>query len=453
MHACQKNTVVVSQISDHGRGRDRDEASRFCLTAGRGIVLSLLAAMFLRPAVMAEEFSLNESLKAGRLADSEAQLKQLLEKQPKDQQARFSLGLVQFLQAVEQLGQDHYRYGLLSRRNIGVMLTRLPIPTNPEPQAISYKDARQIIQRFLDQLQLAERTLAVVERSNIRLPLDIGLASLDLNGDGKAEENETLWHIAQAIQNPRRTTRTPPESLSTVLDAADVPWLQGYCHLLSAVGEIMLAYDWKDQFERTAHLFYPQVDTPYTFLVDESRQVSPPVAFQNLADVVAFLHTINYQPVEPARMKVALQHLESMITLSRETWTLIDAETDDDHEWLPGQHQKSSTFGIPISADVSRSWREFLDEADALLQGKHLAPFWRGVPGGRITSPDRFHSTLGINVRRLFTDPIRFDLALWIQGTGLASVLEEGTITPIDKWASINSAFRGEFFRFFVWIN
>ena len=47
------------------------------------------------------------------------------------------------------------------------------------------------------------------------------------------------------------------------------------------------------------------------------------------------------------------------------------------------------------------------------------------------------HPELGINVRKIFTDPQRFDLALWLQGTGLHPFLEKGERTKGETWMEI----------------
>src|SRR5947209_14241363 len=55
----------------------------------------------------------------GKLADGEKALKGQLEKEAGDDQARFGLGVVQFLQTFEHLGQSLYRYGLRTETAAG----------------------------------------------------------------------------------------------------------------------------------------------------------------------------------------------------------------------------------------------------------------------------------------------------------------------------------------------
>ncbi len=87
-------------------------------------------------------------------------------------------------------------------------------------------------------------------------------------------------------------------------------------------------------------------------------------------------------------------------------------------------------------------WKNFLDEFESILQGKKLAPFWRG------NDPKR-----GINVRRVFTEPHTFDLVLWVQGSAAAPFLEQGEISSPQTWNRINRVFGGEFIGFAMWFN
>ena len=53
-----------------------------------------------------------------------------------------------------------------------------------------------------------------------------------------------------------------------------------------------------------------------------------------------------------------------------------------------------------------------LDDAEAVLEGRKLVPYWR--------------FTKGINLKRVFTEPKPFDLVLWLAGPGVRPYLEAG---------------------------
>ena len=72
----------------------------------------------------------------------------------------------------------------------------------------------------------------------------------------------------------------------------------------------------------------------------------------------------------------ALHHLEEVTKLSRQSWKAILAETDDDHEWLPGPKQNGPFGGARLTEEMIGGWFAFLDEVDLILAGKKLLPFW-----------------------------------------------------------------------------
>ena len=82
-------------------------------------------------------------------------------------------------------------------------------------------------------------------------------------------------------------------------------------------------------------------------------------------------------------------------------------------------------------------WLETLDEAEQVLQGKKLIPFWRGKAGER-----------GVNLRRVFTEPRTFDPIEWVQGTAAVPYLEKGPLTKLGDphmGDRLNKAFGGPF--------
>ena len=379
-------------------------------------------------------------LSAGTLKQGDDELSQRLLDEPSDQQARFGLGVLRFIRAVERLAQAEYRHGVRNRAaNMNVPFLRIPLPVNPEPEKLSYAQARRVLQTFLDDLAQAEKTLSEV-RGEVKLPLHFGRLRLDLDGNGQATEDEALWNIFVRL-NPaaRGIEREQVEQFQITFDTADVAWLRGYCHLLSALGEIVLAHDMQDLFERTAHLFFPRPETPYDFLLTGPKVID---FFNNdLSDIIALIHLIHWRVAEPERMRAAHGHLLQVLELSRVTWRALAAETDDDREWIPSTKQTGVIPGISINAEMAEGWQAFLNEAEAILQGKKLLPFWRS-PDGR-----------GINLRRVFHEPQTLDLVLWIQGSGAAPFLEVGPRTEIESWRELNDAFGGQFVGFALWFN
>lgn len=407
------------------------------------VILSLVFSIALAPAALAQTTKpadrVDELFISGDLKSAEAGLEKLVKADPKDDHARFGLGTVQVLRAVEGLFQTLHSYGFMqtSPAGLDVMPRSLFSPTE-SPKAVSAADVRRLLVTWTEQLGRAEKTLSAIKSPDVKMPLHFGLIRLDLNGDGKSEDGEALWRVFGAVSGDRVEV-DDATSFVVGLDAADAEWLRGYCHLLMAMSEFMLAHDGGDLFDHTAQLFFPKAKTPFPFLC-EGKHVFDAYGI-DIADAVAFIHLINLPVSESPRMKAALEHLQAMTDQSRKMWKLAMAETDDDHEWIPNPKQHSVLPGVRVTLEMVDGWKVFLDEVDAILAGKKLIPFWRGS------------GEQGVNVRRFFTEPTRFDLVLWVQGSAAAPYLEKGPQTKSETWEGLMRLFRGNFIGFAIWFN
>jgi hypothetical protein len=343
------------------------------------------------------------------------------------------------VRAVEHLGQSLYRFGLRSEvgQRLNIPFARLPIPTNPKPEKITYADVRKIAQNFIDDLARAEATLAAIQDEQVKLPLRVGLVRLDLKGDGEASES-LVTLAARILGGPANVFRD--QEVLVVFDRGDVAWMRGYCHLLMALAEIGLAYDGQELFDSTAHVFFARPKTPHKFLKTLKSEGGGGIwdlGGVDIVDVIAGIHLLRMPIKEKSRMKTALVHLEKVVALGKESWRFILAETDDDHEWIPNPKQKGA-LNIRVTQQMVDRWLDFLDESEALLAGKRLVPFWRGA------------EKRGVNLRRVFTEPRAFDVVLWVQGTAATPYLEEGELTKPAVWNGLMRVFQGDFFSFAV---
>ncbi len=357
-----------------------------------------------------------------------------LEKHPDDSQAQFGLGVAEFLSAVEKLGQNFYRYGLRDTSDsLGswLPLLRLPVPENAKPEPLSYAASRQILQTFIDDLTIAEASLAKVADPSVKLPLHVTDIQLDFVGNG--QQPVALSEILRRM----RTIRDGRE-LMIAFDQADATWLRGYCNLLSAMCEFALAHDGEELFNSTAHVFFRGPESPLTFL-QQGKHVYR-YGETDISDLIAFVHLIRMPVIEPERMNSVLHHLENVLSLSGEMWQQVQDETDDDREWIPNTKQ-SGVLGIAVTQDMIDRWLIATKEGLEVLQGQRLIPFWRG------------DGELGVNLRKVFTEPTAFDLVLWIQGSAAAPYLEKGEMTRPEVWTQLLQVFRGDFVVFAIWFN
>lgn len=402
----------------------------------------LVALASLRPAFaepLAERYLLE-----GKLTEGEAAIVAHLKSNPKDDEARFGLGAIQFLLTFEHLGASLHKYGLRSERAFpgAPREIRELLPQNESPQEISNADARTIVQTFVDDLTKAEATLAAIQSDTVKLPLHVGLIRVDIFGQGKPVNAAFVLGRAEAD-----LPDDPVKSFVIGFDRGDVHWLRGYCHFLCGCGELMLAVDSQEWFDCTAHLFFEKVASPHKFLQEERRDLEGLARFDRplISDIIAFIHLLRFPLKDAARMEASLAHFEAMIDQSQTMWTHYQAEMDDDHEWIPNPRQKG-VLQIEVSEEMVKTWLDTVAEADQVLQGKKLIPFWRGEKAKR-----------GVNLRRVFTEPRMIDPVLWVQGTAATPYLEEGPITDFatpDTLRRLSDTFGGaNFFGFAFWFN
>src|SRR4029079_13412693 len=179
-------------------------------------------------------------LRAGELKELSAELSARLTQTPADSEARFALGATQFLIAVEHLSPSMYRFGLEpTRASTNMPFFRFPVPVNPKPEHLTYEQMREVFQNAVADFAVAEATLAALGKEDIKLRMAIGLARLDLDGDGKATENETLWRVFDATLGGGNFAAQQAERFIVSFDRGDAAWLRGYGHLLGAILEFM----------------------------------------------------------------------------------------------------------------------------------------------------------------------------------------------------------------------
>ena len=418
---------------------------RKALCAVAVLALALAAGRAPAAAPLAEKYLLD-----GKLADGAKALQDRLKEDPKDDQARFGLGVVQFLQTFEHLGGSLHKYGLRTEKSFLHPPPQLKefLPQNPNPETLTYAAARQIVQTFIDDLVKAEATLAVVKDPDVKVPLHVALIKIDPFGQGKPISAAFLFGRLDGMSDE---ARKQAENLVIGFDRGDVSWLRGYCHILAAWGELLLAVDGQEAFECSAPLLFEKVDTPHTFLMENRRSFDQAgFGWEDhplWSDVISFFHHMaRLQIKEPARTKAALEHLEAGVAQAKDMWKYILAETDDDNEWIPNPHQ-TGVLGVKVTQEMVDSWLETLDEAEQILKGKKLIPFWRGDDKER-----------RVNLRRVFTEPRTFDAFDWVQGTAATPYLEKGPLTKLADprmGDRLNKAFGGpfQFIGFGFWFN
>ncbi len=394
-------------------------------------------------------------LESGKLDDAERSLAARLAANAGDDEARFGLGMVLFARAIENFSQHHYRHGLQPAAGSIFPFLRMPVPENPQPQRLTYEAQRAALQSFLDGLAAAEAALSPLGQGDVKIVLDLEQVRLNITGTPDGAQ-ATLMDILRTVSMvplpdmpaqpdgslpPPGSAPEAPVPFEVAFDRADAIWLKGYCRLLSAALETVLAYDWSASFARAGSLFYPHLGADAEPIPsDFDALLGGTGSAAVVADTIAMFHEIRWPVAEAARMRRAREKLKAVVAASRECWAAIVAETDDDREWIPAPRQKSAAMpSMVITQERLDVWLAALGDFDAVLDGRKLVPHWRMAKG--------------INLRRVFDEPAPFDLVLWATGHAALPYLEDGPVIPAESWQVWQSVFDGDFLLFAAYFN
>ncbi len=412
------------------------------MNALRNALCGLALSTLLFAPAKAEPVDFQNLLSQGQVAVARDRLEQALKEHPEQHELRFELALTHFLVTLEGSSQSLFGFGIDTSSVGGFLrILRLSVEANPNPKPVSNKALRQVLLDLKNGLDRTSGILAEIpDSSKLKLPLKVGQIRLDLDGNGEYTEQESFARVLDRMTGMSPSTDvSQAKSLEGHFDVADVRWLEGYCHLASGILEIVLAYDTQRLFDHSAHMFFPRAETPYPFLTTGHGSE------WELVDFAALVHTLNLPILDADGLKRSLNHFEQLTSLSRRSWKCIAAENDDDFEWLPGPGQHSIWQEATVTPEMVATWHFFLDEADLILAGKRLLPFWRNRNG---RNPGE-----GVNLRQVFLKPTRLDAVYWLEGTAALPYLEEGTVTDERLWNELWRVFRGNFFGFAAWFN
>jgi hypothetical protein len=385
------------------------------------------------------------ALTATSVADRDAALAGLDSMKAADPAAAYAAGAVEFVAALEKLGQGLHRHGFESPKSFMIPLMQLPIPANANPKPLTYEGFRQILSDFHDGMARSAAALALVPAgADIGVEVDLGKLGIDLDEDGAIAPDESVAAIIAALAGAGSAADSPP--LVFRFDRADGYWLQGYANFLMAQADFWLAHDFHLAFDESFQMLFPRAKLPMQDALvplDDGGNGSIFESEWRIADFISFIHLIDWPVVEPERSRAARQELLEMIRLSREDWKAIRAETDNDREWLPGPQQAGANrlTGLEVTEDAVQAWLKALDMAEDLLDGRTLLPHFR-------------FADKGISMKRFFDEPQTFDLILSITGPGVVPYLEQGRILSSDEWWAVQQEFGGEgFLTFALWFN
>lgn len=360
----------------------------------------------------------------GKLGEAEVQLAVALDEQTNNDQLRLQLGMIQFMRAVEKLGQALYQYGAFTA-NSRTMFLQLPVPKNPNPSELGYHEFGRVLDCFATDLMRADSTLRQIKDNEVKMP--IRLAGIELDFDGKGQQKTKLSDILLKLNGGRQfgfLERNPEMRIH--FDRGDVAWLRAYCHLLAGAVDTYRTFDEEVGFAARVDRVFPKVETNQTQLPNPTND--------------------GLNIVDARRLRSAREHFVAVCELNQETWKYIRAETDDDFEWLSTPLQ-TDQLNMPITDRQIDAWLHLTGELGKLLRGELIIPgsLLDMVDGGN-GRPN--HS--GLNLRKVLDDPPTDLLSLSrIRNDGIDKkyLAKESEIPPINVGDLIRSfqAFDGPF--------
>jgi hypothetical protein len=390
--------------------------------------LFLAALSICATPAIADELSVSDLVAREGISAARASLQQT-EATPDRQMAIAALG---FLQGIEQAYQARWRIGA-TEPLLPLPILAASLPANPAPAPMR-ADVVNALARDLDAAMQATRdALPQNDAALVLRPADLWL---DVNADGARDADESLLSL---IGIPL------PEGAGEEIrfDAADLDWLRAYTHLISAISQLILAFDPEPALAQRLALaeeLERQFADPPGQLAREPYFANEALVFGPLVDRAAVtLQTLRHQPDRDGIARAA-DHLRAMIAANHDFWTAVRAESDNDREWIPNDDQQAA-LGFDLPPDAGTAWLAVLDDARQVLDGRMLIPFWRFAP------------TYGIDLGKWLEEPRPVDPVDWLQGTAALPYRGQGITVSRDNWSRFLTLFQGRAGLYMVLFN
>lgn len=351
-----------------------------------------------------------------------------------------ALAGLRFLSGVEQAYQARWKSGA-TQSMLPFPVLGAALPDNPDPEKLS----PELVNNLADDLNTTmEAARATIPAEDGALILRLSDLWLDVNMDGKREPEEDLLKLA-GLNFPAPEGEKPGDEIR--FDAADAHWLRAYTHLVQAVSTTILAFDPAPELAQSIELNeaigQQMVAWNETLKDGPSGDETPSamaMSFGGIVDKLAIvIKTLRHEP-DAGKISQAVEHIHAMIGANRDFWKAVAAETDDDREWIPNDTQKSA-LGFDIPKGAGDAWLQTLADAEEVLNGEKLIPYWRFAPG------------YGVDLSAWIKDPKPVDLIDWIQGTAALPYAREGQTMSREGWGEFSQMFAGRAGLYMVLFN
>ncbi len=333
-----------------------------------------------------------------------------------DQQ--FTLGAVGFLRGIERSLQFRWQHNM-AIKDFDMPVLRLPVPPNPDAQPFSPELITVLFENLRDDMAISQAALDAVE-GDVSVKIDLMALWFDINMNGARDAGEGLMEFGINTMMSRRQAAEMQAQASPALtvhfDTADVAWLNAYTHLLSGLSELVIAFDPTEAIAKVLSSNQAMMDlrgNAQGMNIIDAFIGGGAGGFGGWIDQFAMVYgALNQQPIAE-NTRAAHAHFLEMIAQNKLFWAAVNAETDNNLEWIPNATQ-TAALGFTLPEGAAESWQAILGDAEQMLNGELLVSFWRISPAG------------GVNVQKMFENPPVVDIVDWFQGAGLLPYLERG---------------------------
>lgn len=354
-----------------------------------------------------------------------------------DDAERFALGGLLFLGGVEDALQARYAHAFSPELGV-IPVLRLTVPENPAPEPFRADLVAEIFAGLTADMAAARAQLAAIpEGSDFGLELRPADLWFDIDGNGARGAGEDFYDVlGMALFGGTRFDPAGLDAITIRFDLADSRWLQAYAALVEGVAEVVLAFD-----PTVAIAEVMQAKRDLAAINDGQPMFNAlDMNLGSFVDTAAAIQRALAQQPDRARAARALERLGEVVRFNRDFWRLSGLETDDRNEWIPNPAQHSA-LGLEMPDGAGAQWLAVLADAERLLQGELLLPYWRLSEGA------------GLNLRRMFEDPRPVDLFAWVQGIGALPYAEAGTRIDSQSWRAFDRMMQGRGMLFAVFFN
>ncbi len=398
---------------------------------GFALALPITLAFLATPALA----DTNSLIAKNGLASALNQLSAQADRTPSDQ---FALGAVHFLRGIEKTLQTRWEHNAVLD-DLDIPVLRLPVPPNPDAKPFRADLITSLFTEILTDMDASRTALAnVPEGSEVSLDLNLADLWFDINMNGTRDLGEGVIEVGAftLMGSPDLGDADSIPPMDVRFDTADVAWLTAYTHMVSAAGEMVVAFDPTEAITNVmnanAKMIELRGDAPQSFGWD--------LQFGGWVDQFAMAYgALNQQP-DATHTRAAHAHFLNMIAENKTFWAKLALETDNEREWIPNDNQ-TAALGFDLPPGTGDAWQAVLADAEALLNGDLLIEYWRISPAG------------GVNVKKMFMNPPVVDIVTWVQGSGLLPYLERGPIITEDSLSQFEDITGGNVFMMSFLLN